>query len=161
MESQTRQRLRAPNFTKCENLLLRDCIQKRKNVIENKKTDRNSLQQKQEAWMEVAKEFNEANTGIQRTVESLQQNYKNLKKKLRKRKLLSSRQETVAETFNTLTSEKKELVSAKSELLQIQLIDEQERLEHNRLLRKMEFEDAQKRYEHNETIRMLQLEEYS
>lgn len=77
-------RLRAPNFTKSDALLLLDIVAKYKNIIENKKTDGANLIQKQKAWFEVANEFNSSSSGFSRTIESLQQTYKNWKRKLKK-----------------------------------------------------------------------------
>ncbi|XP_063619022.1 uncharacterized protein LOC134791816 [Cydia splendana] len=77
-------RLRAPNFTQSDNLLLCDVVSKYIHIIENKKTDGASLLQKQKAWLEVAEEYNSSTTGFSRTAESLQQTYKNLKKRAKK-----------------------------------------------------------------------------
>lgn len=77
-------RFRAPNFTAADNILLCDIVSKFKDIIENKKTDGVTLQQKQQAWLEVEKMFNSSTNGCTRTVSSLQQTYKNLKKKLKK-----------------------------------------------------------------------------
>ncbi|XP_063361800.1 uncharacterized protein LOC134650797 [Cydia amplana] len=77
-------RLRAPNFTQSDNLLLCDIVRKYIHIIENKKTDGANLLQKQKAWLEVAEEYNSSTTGYSRTAESLQQTYKNLKKRAKK-----------------------------------------------------------------------------
>ncbi|XP_054742610.1 uncharacterized protein LOC129247492 isoform X1 [Anastrepha obliqua] len=296
MQSEAKLRSRAPNFSNTENLILYDCINKYKHIIENKKIDRASLAQKHNAWREVAKEFNSITAGYNRTAESLQQNYKNMKKKtkkwstisrmdltedkteevedcgtsangwekissatavptnpwqesfmemaeesdtqgresrnanmhdsapsitgcytmydadssrntpsedvkpaeiilggadelptveagakgeseqsdyfrhdsdnlikshdpllIRKRKVQSSGREAVAYKIKLLAAEELAMASAQKQVIQIQLLNEQETLEHNRLLRKMELEDAQRKYQHNETVRKLQL----
>ncbi|XP_063533545.1 uncharacterized protein LOC134743851 [Cydia strobilella] len=77
-------RLRAPNFTQSDNLLLCDVVSKYIHIIENKKTDGASLLQKQRAWLDVAEDYNSSTTGCSRTAESLQQTYKNLKKRAKK-----------------------------------------------------------------------------
>lgn len=77
-------RLRGPNFSSSDSSLLCDIILKHKHIIENKKTDGANLLQKQKAWLDVTEEFNCVTTGHHRTVESLQQNYRNLKKKAKK-----------------------------------------------------------------------------
>lgn len=77
-------RLRAPNFTSGDHLLLCEIVDKYKHVIENKKTDGANLIQKQKAWLEVEQQFNSTTSGCSRTLDSLQQNYKNLKKKAKK-----------------------------------------------------------------------------
>ncbi|XP_053957868.1 uncharacterized protein LOC128863012 isoform X2 [Anastrepha ludens] len=292
MQSEAKLRSRAPNFSNTENLILYDCINKYKHIIENKKIDRASLAQKHTAWREVAKEFNSITAGYNRTAESLQQNYKNMKKKtkkwsnisrmhlpdkteevedcgtsadgwekissatavptnpwqesfmemaeesdtqgresrnaimhdsapsitgcytmydadsslntpsedvkpaeiildelptveadakgeseqsdyfrhdsdnltenhdpllIRKRKLQSSGREAVAYKIKLLAAEELAMASAQKQMIQIQLLNEQETLEHNRLLRKMELEDAQRKYQHNEAVRKFQL----
>ena len=81
---ETKSRVRGPNFTSSDSLLLCDILKKYKHVIENKKTDGANLVQKQKAWQNVMEEYNAATDGHQRTIESLQQNYKNLKKKAKK-----------------------------------------------------------------------------
>ncbi|XP_026724801.1 uncharacterized protein LOC113491828 [Trichoplusia ni] len=77
-------RLRGPNFTKSDSILLCDVINNFKHIIECKKTDGVNLMEKHKAWQEVVKIYNSSTTGSQRTLESLQQNYKNLKKKIKK-----------------------------------------------------------------------------
>lgn len=74
-------RLRGPNFTKSDSILLCDVINNFKHIIECKKTDGVNLMEKHKAWQEVVKIYNSSTTGSQRTLESLQQNYENLKKK--------------------------------------------------------------------------------
>ncbi|XP_067619158.1 myb/SANT-like DNA-binding domain-containing protein 4 [Eurosta solidaginis] len=67
-------------------------------------------------------------------------------------KLPITDKETIAENLKIVTYQK--------ELLRIQLIEEEEKLEHNRILREMEYEDAREKYEHNALIRKLQVEKY-
>ncbi|XP_048007540.1 uncharacterized protein LOC125242693 [Leguminivora glycinivorella] len=84
MDNDKKPRVRAPNFTKSDFLLLCSTVEKHKQVIENKKTDGAQLLLKQKAWQEVMREYNSSTTGSSRTLESLQQTYKNLKKKAKK-----------------------------------------------------------------------------
>ncbi|XP_017463087.1 PREDICTED: uncharacterized protein LOC108356494 [Rhagoletis zephyria] len=85
----------------------------------------------------------------------------------RKRKLQTTAKETVASKFKLLAEEKMALVSAQKELIDIELKDKEEILEHNRLLRKMEIEEAKKRYEydeqerreHNRILRQMEIED--
>ncbi|RVE48366.1 hypothetical protein evm_006927 [Chilo suppressalis] len=213
MEKKTR--LRSPNFTSIDNLLLCELLNKYKHFIEIKKCDGATLLQKQKAWKEVTKEFNAATTGPLRTRESLQQNYKNLKKKAKrttssdnktdipdgglplkleddplaiqnitpqeeinssdtsdivqepqdeiininegKRKIY--KKHTFSDKFKILASKKIEYIEMQKELLQIQLIDAKEKLEHDRLLRSMELEDIKANYEHETKIRKIELDQ--
>lgn len=75
---ENKSRVRAPNYTSGDNLLLCDIVTKFKHIIENKQTDGANLIQKQKAWLEVAKEYNANTTGYARTLTSLQHNYKNV-----------------------------------------------------------------------------------
>lgn len=84
MENAKKSRLRAPNFTSGEGHHLCEVIEKYKHIIENKRTDGASLQDKQKAWLKVTNDYNSTTTAYVRTVESLQQSYKNIKKKVKK-----------------------------------------------------------------------------
>lgn len=84
MEIEKKNRLRAPNFTNRECLHLCEIVEKYKHIIENKKTDGATLQDKNNAWLKVAEEYNSTTTTYSRTQGSLQQCYKNIKKKAKK-----------------------------------------------------------------------------
>uniref|UniRef100_A0A034WJ30 Regulatory protein zeste n=1 Tax=Bactrocera dorsalis TaxID=27457 RepID=A0A034WJ30_BACDO len=78
-----------------------------------------------------------------------------------------------------LAAEKFEAILAQRKIIKLQLTDEKEKLEHNRIMRlmelketeekynherlmfKLEAEDAQKKYEHNEMLRKMQLEKHN
>lgn len=80
-------RVRAVNFTRREQNLLFSISLKHKNVIENKKTNSTTNSEKNEAWSEIAQEFNATSTDFNnRTVEQLKRCYENRRQSLRKQK---------------------------------------------------------------------------
>lgn len=84
MMEKAKSRLRAPNFTSSEAFHLCEILENYKHIIENKKTDGASLHDKQNAWLKVVEEYNSTTTTYSRTIESLQQCYKNMKKNAKK-----------------------------------------------------------------------------
>ncbi|XP_039952243.1 uncharacterized protein LOC126752081 isoform X2 [Bactrocera neohumeralis] len=84
-----------------------------------------------------------------------------------------------AQLNQLIAAEKFEAILAQRKVIKLQLTDEKERLEHNRIMRlmemkekdekynhqrlmfKLEAEDAQKKYEHNEMLRKMQLEKHN
>lgn len=83
-------RVRAPNFTVVEKAVLVDIIaQKYKHIIEDKKTDRNTLHQKIEVWKKVEADFNALSpSSYFREWSVLKRFYENRKKEVRKMKAL-------------------------------------------------------------------------
>ncbi|XP_064463408.1 myb/SANT-like DNA-binding domain-containing protein 3 [Ornithodoros turicata] len=75
---------RAPNFTASELSLLLDLVDKYKSVIENKKTDGKTVQQKSVAWVKLATEFNAQSAVHTRDADQLRRCFENQKKKSRK-----------------------------------------------------------------------------
>lgn len=79
-------RNRSANYTTGEKELLLSLVSKYKDIIENKKTDGVSLNEKIKTWDDITREFNgQAPNSIYRSVESLKKFYDNQKKTLRKR----------------------------------------------------------------------------
>ena len=73
---------RTPNFTLAEKDVLLDIVGEFKAVIENKKTDHVSTDQKVAAWREIAEKYNEAvYFGAQRSAKQLENCWKNAKSK--------------------------------------------------------------------------------
>lgn len=54
------------------------------NIIENKKTDGYTLQEKKDAWQSVCDSFNSVTTNSIRTVEQIKTAYNNIKRKIKK-----------------------------------------------------------------------------
>lgn len=54
----TEKRNRNPNYTKEEQILLLNVLQKYKNTIENKKTDHVTWKEKDKAWDDICNKFN-------------------------------------------------------------------------------------------------------
>lgn len=81
----TKRRVRSANYTAEEKSCLINIINKYKNIIESKKTDKFSWNDKNNAWETIANEFNAAApNGTYRNTESLKKFYENLKKDTRK-----------------------------------------------------------------------------
>lgn len=80
-----RKRARSANYTEREKELLFSLVFKYKNIIENKRTDGVTVQEKKQVWEKVALQFNSASPGmVPRTPESLKKFYENKKKVIRK-----------------------------------------------------------------------------
>ncbi|CAD7006149.1 uncharacterized protein LOC101457713 [Ceratitis capitata] len=75
---------RCPNFTINEEDFLWQLVDLRKNVLENKKTDRITTAKKTKAWIDLEEEFNKKFGHIFRNAKELRTKYDNLKKKRRK-----------------------------------------------------------------------------
>lgn len=58
---------------------------KRKETIENKKTDAVMWKEKEASWKELTEEFNSVGLLVPRTIDQLQLKYKNMKKVVRKK----------------------------------------------------------------------------
>lgn len=81
MESRTK-RARSANFSNDEKILLLNLISNYKHIIENKKTDHVSSEEKNVAWNKIATEFNaSAPNNTYRGVETLKKFYDNKKRK--------------------------------------------------------------------------------
>ncbi|RZB39753.1 Myb DNA-bind 5 domain containing protein [Asbolus verrucosus] len=78
-------RQRAPNFSSDEKSLVLTLIYDKKHIIENKKTDGVTNNEKEQAWIIITDLFNaQSSAGIKRSVESMQKMYYNQKKQVRK-----------------------------------------------------------------------------
>ncbi|KAJ8911548.1 hypothetical protein NQ315_012801 [Exocentrus adspersus] len=75
---------RAPNFSSSEEELLVSLVDKRKEVLECKKTDINASKLKEQAWQNLTAEFN-ANNSQPRDAQTLRRKYENIKKRTKKR----------------------------------------------------------------------------
>lgn len=71
MEHLSKKRVRSSNFTPNEKVLLINIIARYKNVIENKKTDSVTTQEKMNVWAKITKEFNASSTNCPRSIECL------------------------------------------------------------------------------------------
>lgn len=81
----TKKRVRSTNYTMEEKACLINIINKYKNIVESKKTDKLSWKDKSNAWETIANEFNaSAPNRTYRSTESLKKFYENLKKDTRK-----------------------------------------------------------------------------
>ncbi|XP_011870273.1 PREDICTED: myb/SANT-like DNA-binding domain-containing protein 4, partial [Vollenhovia emeryi] len=76
---------RSANFTKSEVNILVDLVLRRKNVIENKRTDATTWKDKDTAWEERTSQFNAQSGNFPRNTKSIRAKYENLKKDLRKK----------------------------------------------------------------------------
>lgn len=76
---------RSANFTKSEVNILVDLVLRRKNVIENKRTDATTWKDKDTAWEEITSQFNAQSGNFPRNAKSIRAKYENLKKDLRKK----------------------------------------------------------------------------
>ncbi|XP_077256004.1 uncharacterized protein LOC143893960 [Temnothorax americanus] len=81
---QSSQKKRLPNFSNLEKIKLIEIIERERSIIENKKTDNVSLKDKENCWINIAKEFNSNSISGHRDVGCLKNCWDNLKKKTRK-----------------------------------------------------------------------------
>lgn len=80
-----KKRVRSTNFTYNEKEVLLNIIYKYKNIIENKKTDSVSCEEKSRAWEKITGEFHtRAPNCCKRSIDSLKKFYDNQKKEIRK-----------------------------------------------------------------------------
>lgn len=85
-EKQKITRNRSCNFTITEKTYLFGLVAKYKHILENKKTDAVTNQDKLNTWEKVSREFNSLSPGnVQRQTEVLKRFYENQKKELRRR----------------------------------------------------------------------------
>lgn len=79
-------RKRTANFTTEEKLILMELVSRKyKNVLENKKTDKSSIDERIKTWRHIETEYNSNNpTGIFRDWETLKRLYENRKREVRK-----------------------------------------------------------------------------
>lgn len=79
-------RIRTSNFSQQEKTLVINLVAKYKHIIENKKTDAVSNDDKKQTWEKITREFNSvAPANIRRTTSMLKRFYDNKKKELRKK----------------------------------------------------------------------------
>lgn len=96
---QSAHKKRLPNFSSAEKMKLIELIERKKKIIENKKTDNVSAKDKENCWINIMKEFNSSSTSGHRDVGCLKNCWDNLKKKTRKHYA-----EIRSELFKTSTS---------------------------------------------------------
>ncbi|KAH1021639.1 hypothetical protein HUJ04_011132, partial [Dendroctonus ponderosae] len=85
MNGVNEKRQRSQNFCNDEKISLMDIIEKYKNIVENKKTDCISSNQKKKAWVQIANEFNAICPDSSfRDCNTLKKFYENKKKEVRK-----------------------------------------------------------------------------
>ncbi|CAH1107487.1 unnamed protein product [Psylliodes chrysocephalus] len=85
--AQIKRKKRSANFTPNETILLMSLISDFKNVLENKKTDGVSMQEKNKTWKKITNAFNSAcPEGRHRETDSLKKLYDNKKREVRKDK---------------------------------------------------------------------------
>lgn len=75
---------RSANFSCAEINFLLELVEKRKSIIECKKTDRTTSEEKLESWKDLAKDFNARYGENYRTDKVLRTKYENLKKTAKK-----------------------------------------------------------------------------
>lgn len=80
----SRKRQRGPNFTPSEKEALISIVEGFKKILENKKTDSVTNEDKEKAWQKITDIFNSQNTTF-RSSETLKIFYNNLKKNLKKK----------------------------------------------------------------------------
>ncbi|KAL4710088.1 hypothetical protein ACJJTC_016490 [Scirpophaga incertulas] len=83
MEKQKRER--SSNFSQEETNLLVSLIEAKKHVIENKKSDATTWQEKEKAWKDIEKTFNSASGAVFRDYKHLKIKYEAMKRDTRKR----------------------------------------------------------------------------
>jgi Myb/SANT-like DNA-binding domain len=74
-----RKRDRAPNFVSEEKLLLLDLVRRHQGILENKRTDAVTVDQKKQQWETLAKEFNQQNIHVHRSATQLKNYYEHAK----------------------------------------------------------------------------------
>lgn len=77
---------RGPNYMPAEKELLTEIVYRYKDIVENKKTNATTTEEKNKAWIKIASEFNAQSPNyIKRSEESLKAYYKNQKELLKKK----------------------------------------------------------------------------
>ncbi|XP_011883673.1 PREDICTED: uncharacterized protein LOC105570832 [Vollenhovia emeryi] len=84
MKDQSSKKKRLPNFSNLEKIRLIELVEREKNIIENKKTDNVSVNDKDACWKNITNEFNSNSISGHRDVACLKSCWDNLKKKTRK-----------------------------------------------------------------------------
>ncbi|XP_071579991.1 uncharacterized protein [Temnothorax nylanderi] len=77
-------RIRAPNFSQDEKLILVSLIKKYKLIIENKRTDAVSVRDKEEAWLKILDEYNQQSNCRPRDLGNIKNFWINAKKDAKK-----------------------------------------------------------------------------
>ncbi|XP_077270187.1 uncharacterized protein LOC143901635 isoform X2 [Temnothorax americanus] len=77
-------RIRAPNFSQDEKLILISLIKKYKLIIENKRTDAVSVRDKEEAWLKILDEYNQQSNCRPRELGNIKNFWINAKKDAKK-----------------------------------------------------------------------------
>ncbi|KAK5648275.1 hypothetical protein RI129_003167 [Pyrocoelia pectoralis] len=84
-ENEAKGRGRGANFSATEKQFVLSLVYKFKKVIENKKTDAVTNEEKQQAWLQITKEFNSScPDGRRRDIQALKKFYANRKKEIKK-----------------------------------------------------------------------------
>jgi hypothetical protein len=86
-----KKRARAPNFSPDEKVALLNLIKKYSHIIENKKTDAVTWQDKSKAWREITNTFN-STSRVHRTTESIKGFYENQKRLTHKKAAIEKRE---------------------------------------------------------------------
>lgn len=84
MSKTTKVRTRCPNFTQRETETLVSIAERYTSIIENKRSDALTCQQKDEAWAEIAQQFNQTCDFV-RTEKNIRTKYESLRKMVRKK----------------------------------------------------------------------------
>ncbi|KAI4455388.1 apontic [Holotrichia oblita] len=79
-----KKRDRSINFSTTEKVMLINIIQKYKSIVENKKTDITTCDEKKKVWEKIQLEFNATAANCERSVDSIRRFYENQKKNVRK-----------------------------------------------------------------------------
>ncbi|KAL1490102.1 hypothetical protein ABEB36_012843 [Hypothenemus hampei] len=107
-------RNRARNFTSDEIRALIRAVIKYSVILEDKTTDSNNWERKNETWKQIANEFNATNSVFIRNEEVLRNKYDNLKKDLKKKvaynKAQTFRTGGGASDYKTFNEDEKELL---------------------------------------------------
>lgn len=75
---------RARNFSDYEVNVLLSLVRKYVRILEYKKTDSNTIRIKNNAWQQIAREYNNVNWREPRSAKMLKEKYVNMKKRMRK-----------------------------------------------------------------------------
>ncbi|KAL7633485.1 UNVERIFIED_CONTAM: hypothetical protein RMT77_016018 [Armadillidium vulgare] len=114
MESQIGTGKKSKNFSQQENDLLLDLVMAKRDIFENEKMDKESINEKEMAWKELADEFNE-NNDYKRDWETLRVNYENMKNVYKKE--FSDEKSYIVETGAGEGTESGTVIGARSKRL--------------------------------------------
>lgn len=99
-----KKRLRCSNFSSQEKNILIHIIEKHQDIIECKKTDKVSVQEREKVWEGIAQEFNEIVLAEPiRTSRQLKMCYENLKRRIRK-EVYGDEQKTVKPSIDPIVA---------------------------------------------------------